>query len=165
MVRTLLRRIHNKLLCVLHHSVTEEVMRIDIEYIKFFLDAVLDHDKPDFGLDIEKIKPLWVGDDEKLNKLIFHMEILEDQDLIESSIETTGIGFRRMGGGGGFTVSIIPLRLTAKGHQFSSDLSKPGVIDKLTTTFKDSGPTETVKVVFALGKNFIDSQLKSLIEE
>ncbi|HBC3478396.1 DUF2513 domain-containing protein [Vibrio cholerae] len=139
-------------------------MRIDIEYIKYFLDAVLEHDKPDFRIDIEKLKPLWLNDDEKLNKLVFHMEILEDQRLIESSINTSGIGFRRMGDGG-FTVSIIPLRLTAQGHQFASDLSKPGVVEKLATTFKDAGPTETVKVVFALGKNFIDRQLKDLIDE
>ncbi|MFM5161428.1 hypothetical protein ACEUAT_21160 [Aeromonas veronii] len=70
-------------------------MRIDIEYIKYFLDAVLEHDKPDFRIDIEKLKPLWLNDDEKLNKLVFHMEILEDQRLIESSINTSGIGFRR----------------------------------------------------------------------
>ncbi|MCX2793226.1 hypothetical protein [Vibrio sp. Sgm 5] len=140
-------------------------MRIDIEYIKHLLDTVQDHDEPDFNIYNDKIKPLWLNDDEKLNKLVFHMEIMEDQGLIENSINTNGIGFQRMGGGGGFTVSVIPLRLTARGHQFVSDLSKPGVIEKLTTTFKDAGPSETVKVVFALGKNFIDSQLKGLLEE
>ncbi|HHF3271798.1 TPA: DUF2513 domain-containing protein [Vibrio diabolicus] len=140
-------------------------MRIDIEYIKHLLDTVQDHDEPDFNIYNDKIKPLWLNDNEKLNKLVFHMEIMEDQGLIENSINTNGIGFQRMGGGGGFTVSVIPLRLTARGHQFASDLSKPGVIEKLTTTFKDAGPSETVKVVFALGKNFIDSQLKGLLEE
>ncbi|MDC5855957.1 hypothetical protein [Vibrio europaeus] len=140
-------------------------MKIDIEYIKYLLDTVQEHDEPDFTINLDKIKPLWLNDDEKLNKLVFHMEIMEDQRLIESSINTSGIGFKRMGGSGGFAVSIIPLRLTARGHQFASDLSKPGVIEKLTTTFKDAGPAETVKVVFALGKNFIDSQLKSLLEE
>lgn len=139
-------------------------MRIDIEYIKFLLDTVQDHDKPDFNIKLEKIMPLWSNDDEKLNKLVFHMEIMEDQGLIESSINANGIGFQRMGGGG-FSVSVIPLRLTSRGHQFASDLSKPGVFETLTTTFKDAGPTETVKVVFALGKNFIDSQLKGLLEE
>lgn len=140
-------------------------MRIDIEYIKYFLDAVLEHNEPDFRIDIEKLKPLWLNDDEKLNKLVFHMEIMEDQHLIESSINTSGIGFQRVGGGGGFSFSIIPLRLTAQGHQFAADLSKPGVVEKLATTFKDAGPTETVKVVFALGKNFIDRQLKDLLDE
>ncbi|MEI8609347.1 DUF2513 domain-containing protein [Enterovibrio sp. Hal110] len=139
-------------------------MRIDIEYIKKILDAVQNHDKPDFTINLDEIKPLWVNN-EKLDKLVFHMEIMEDQGLIESSTNISGIGFQRMGGRGGFSVSIIPLRLTARGHQFASDLSKPGVIEKLTTTFKDAGPTETVKVVFALGKNFIDSQLKGLLEE
>jgi hypothetical protein len=138
-------------------------MRIDIEYIKNLLDVALDHDHPDFRIDHKDIKPLWQGDDEKLNKLVFHMEILEDQGLIENSINSNGIGFRRMSSGG-FTVSIIPLRLTANGHQFASDLSKPGVIEQLTTSFKDAGPSEAVKVVFALGKKALEKKLESIME-
>ena len=137
-------------------------MRIEIEYLKRLLDVVLEHDKPDFCIDHEDIKPLWI-DDEKLNKLVFHMEILEDQGLIESTVNSQGIGFRRMGSGG-FTVSIIPLRLTAEGHQFASDLSKPGVIDKLKTSFKDVGPSEAVKVVFALGKKALAKRLEDALE-
>lgn len=138
-------------------------MRIEIEYLKNMLDIVLEHDQPDFRIDHEDIEPLWINDNEKLNKLVFHMEIMEDQGLIESSINSQGIGFRRMGNGG-FTVSIIPLRLTAQGHQFASDLSKPGVIDKLKTSFKDAGPGEAVKVVFALGKKALEKKLEDVLE-
>ncbi|NRB41823.1 MAG: DUF2513 domain-containing protein [Pseudomonadales bacterium] len=138
-------------------------MRIEIEYLKSLLDIVLEHEKPDFRIDHEDIKPLWINDDEKLNKLVFHMEIMEDQGLIENSINSQGIGFRRMGDGG-YTVSIIPLRLTAQGHQFASDLSKPGVIDKLKTSFKDAGPSEAVKVVFALGKKALEKKLEDALE-
>jgi hypothetical protein len=137
-------------------------MRIDIGYIKNLLDVVLEHDHPDFRIDHEDIKPLWYGDDENINKLVFHMEILEDQSLIESSINSNGIGFRRMSNGE-FTVSIIPLRLTAQGHQFASDLSKPGVIEQLTTSFKDAGPSEAVKVVFALGKKALEKKLEDIM--
>jgi len=63
-------------------------MRVDIEYIKTLLDIVLDHDQPDFCIDHEIIKPLWLNDDDKLNKLVFHMEILENQSLIENSINS-----------------------------------------------------------------------------
>lgn len=138
-------------------------MRIDIEYIKNLLDIVLDNDHPDFRVDHQGIKPLWQNDDNKLNKLVFHMEILEDQGLLESSSNSNGIGFGRMGNGK-FTVSIIPLRLTAQGHQFASDLSKPGVFEQLTTSFKDAGPAETVKVVFALGKKALEKQLEGIME-
>lgn len=137
-------------------------MRIDIEYIKNLLGIVLDYDHPDFRIDISGIKPLWVNDDEKLNSLVFHMEILEDQGLIESSIDSEGLGFRRMGSGS-FGVSVKPLRLTAKGHQFASDLSKPGVLEQLTTSFKDLGPSETVKVVFKLGAKVLDQKLSALL--
>jgi len=138
-------------------------MKVDIEYIKNLLDVVLEHDHPDFRIDLEGIKPLWHGDDEKLKKLIFHMEILEDQYLIESAINSNGIGFGRVSNGD-FTISIIPLRLTAQGHQFASDLSKPGVIEQLTTSFKDSGPSEAVKVVFALGKKVLEKKLEAAME-
>jgi hypothetical protein len=136
-------------------------MRVDIQYLKDFLEVALDHDKPDFRIDHEKIKPLW-EDDEKLDKLVFHMEILEDQGLLESSIDSSRVGFRRMAGGG-FTVSVIPLRLTAQGHQFASDLSKPGVIEQLSTSFKEAGPSEAVSIVFALGKKALENKLESIL--
>ncbi|AOY88358.1 hypothetical protein BKP64_09380 [Marinobacter salinus] len=137
-------------------------MRVDLEYLKGFLDVVLDSEHPDFRIDHDDIKPLW-EDDEKLKKLVFHMEILSDQGLIESSTDSPGIGFRRMGTGG-FNVSLKPLRLTAKGHQFAADLSKPGVFGQLKSSFRDAGPSETVKVVFALGKKALEKKLDDLLE-
>lgn len=138
-------------------------MKIDIQYIKSFLDVVLESEHPDFEINHPKIKPLWLNDD-KLNVLVFHMEILADQGLIESPTTIEGIGFRRMSQGR-FIVNVIPLRLTADGHQFASDLSKPGVLEQLTTSFKDLGPAETVKLSFKLGAKALENKLKSLIEE
>ena len=137
-------------------------MRVDIQYIKNLLDTILDHDQPDFKINHKDIKPLWEND-EKLHVLVFHMEILEDQGLIENTINSSGIGFRRMGNGS-FTVASVPLRLTAQGHQFASDLSKPGVIEALKESFRDSGPGETIKVVFALGKKALENKLEGLLE-
>ncbi|USD22151.1 DUF2513 domain-containing protein [Microbulbifer variabilis] len=137
-------------------------MRIDIEYLKELLGIILDHDKPDFNIGLDKINPLW-NDDDKLNKLVFHLEILNDQGLIKSTNGSSSLGFRRASDGS-VMVGVIPLRLTADGHQFASDLSKPGVLEKLKTSFQDSGPTETVKLVFALGKKAIDRKLAELSE-
>lgn len=125
------------------------------------MDVVLEHDEPDFRIDHKDIEPLWKNDDAKLNKLVFHMEILEDQGLIESTTNLPGIGFRRMGGGG-YLPSIIPLRLTAQGHQFAADLTKPGVIEQLATSFKDAGPKEAVNIVLALGKKIVEKKMESL---
>ena len=138
-------------------------MKIDIQYLKNFLDVILENDHPDFDLRHPHIMPLWV-DDDKANLLIFHMEILADQGLIESSSSRDSIGFRRLANGE-FIVSIIPLRLTASGHQFASDLAKPGVFKQLTTTFKDLGPAETVKATFKLGAKAFENRLNGLIDE
>ncbi len=131
-------------------------MRIDIQYIKDFLEIILDHDSSHFTIDIPKIKLLWSNDDKKWNKLVFHMEILEDQNLIESAVDSyTGIGVRRASDGS-IPINAVPLRLTAEGHQFALDLSKPGVIDKLITHVKYLGPIELIKMAFELGKEAME---------
>lgn len=136
-------------------------MRIDIEYIKNFLEIVLNNEHPQFNIKHPDLKPLW-DDDKKLEKLIFHMEILEDQGLIESTIKSSGIGFSHSLSGQ-YTVSVIPLRLTANGHQFAADLNKPGVIEQLKTSFKDAGPKEAVNIVFTLGKKILEKKLDNFI--
>lgn len=139
-------------------------MRIDYDYLSTFLTLVLDNETGDFKLGAAPFKALWPDDDElALDKLVFHLEILADQGCIESTLtKKEGIGFRRTGSG--WIISIIPLRLTAQGHQFASDLTKPGVIDQLKSAFADAGPQEAVKVVFALGKSAIDKKLKELTD-
>ncbi|MDN3699646.1 DUF2513 domain-containing protein [Vibrio cortegadensis] len=136
-------------------------MRIDLDYLKSFLDSVLAHDSPDFMLNLPKFKHLHDNED-VLKTLVFHLAILEDQGLLESVGQNQGLGFNRFGST--YKISFRPLRLTAQGHQFAADLVKPGVFEKVKTSFKDSGPAETVKVVFALGKQIADKKLSELIE-
>ena len=96
--------------------------------------------------------------------MVFHLEILEDQGLIESvSNKIHGIGFQRMGRND-VQLSIIPLRLTATGHQFAADLVKPGVFETLVSNFKDAGPTEAIKVVLGLGKSILEKKLAELTD-
>lgn len=135
-------------------------MRINIEYIKDLLERILDHDKPDFDLSL--INDLW-EDDDKLNILVFHMEVLEDQGIIENIGSSIGLGFTRMSGGN-FQINTKPLRLTATGHDFAAALVKPGIFKSLATTFKDLGPNETVKAVFKLSANALESKLEKLTE-
>ncbi|WP_318413057.1 hypothetical protein [Photobacterium leiognathi] len=138
-------------------------MRIDFEYIKDFLALVLDNEELDFNLNQEQFKPLHADSDAK-KKMVFHLEILEDQGLIESAInKNNGIGFRRSSRNE-VTLSIIPLRLTATGHQFAADLVKPGVFEKLVSNFKDAGPTEAIKVVLGLGGSILEKKLAELID-
>ncbi len=140
-------------------------MKIDYDYIKDFFERAAESPAPDF--DIQKqMSDLWldtqdgkrVGNTEKLNKLIFHMEILEDQGLIRSSTDNHGLGFKRLSGGN-YSVSVKALRITAAGHDFMAALGRQGVLDKLNTSFKDAGPGEAVKVAFALGAKALDKLL------
>lgn len=140
-------------------------MRIDYEYLKNILEIILDNDHPDFRIDHPRIKPLWINDAEEKSKLIFHMEILADQGLVEAAIPSqSGLGFRRSGDGG-FAISVIPLRLTSKGHQFAADLSKPGVFELLATKFKELGPGEGIKAVFKVGTKIAESQIDSMLKD
>ncbi|MDP2502624.1 hypothetical protein BCT47_16395 [Vibrio splendidus] len=138
-------------------------MRIDFEYIKDFLTLILNNEELDFNLGQEEFKLLYRDSDAK-KKMVFHLEILADQHLIESvSTKIDGIGFQRVSQGK-VVISTIPLRLTALGHQFAADLVKPGVFDKLESSFKEVGPTEAVKVVFGLAKQALDKKLSELTD-
>ena len=46
-------------------------MIIDIEYIKNLLDTILENDHPDFSINHDNIKPLWLNDEKlKVNEAV-----------------------------------------------------------------------------------------------
>ncbi|MUK47554.1 DUF2513 domain-containing protein [Aliivibrio fischeri] len=140
------------------------VMKIDLEYTKDLLDLIVNDGAVDFNIGQDHFLSLQ-SDDGKKNKLAFHLEILADQGYIENSCtKGNDIGVQRFGLD---TIKIkkIPLRLTASGHQFASDLGKSGVIDTLTRSFKDAGPSEVIKIVCALAKQIADKKLASFLDE
>ncbi len=138
-------------------------MRIDHQYTKNILDIILKVNHPDFDINHSEIKPLWESSEDSKNKFVFHMEILVDQGLVQSSTPL-GVGLLR-NGDGSIRLSARPLRLTADGHQFASDLSSPGVFKHLTTTFKDLGPSEFVKATFKLSAKAFENKIETLIGE
>jgi hypothetical protein len=140
-------------------------VKIDYEYINKILVLILENEHPDFKIDMPGVNLLWDGNGGcKDKKFVFHMEILKDQSFIENSIDPSrGIGFKRLSGGE-INFSITPLRLTADGHQFASDLSKPGVIDQLKTSFMEAGPSEAVRIVLSIGQQILEKRLEKLID-
>lgn len=138
-------------------------MRIDTEYLKTVLDVFLDATTPTVDLKDFPMLDLSGETNDAVHNFVFHFELLADQQFIEPAIKTNGIGIRRTSHD--YTWSVIPLRLTAAGHDFASALAKPGVIDEIKNTFKESGPSETVKAVFGLAGKAFDRKLKSLTEE
>ena len=138
-------------------------MRIDAEYIKLLLDVFLNSPKPTADLKDFPMLDLKGDVNDDVHKFVFHMEILEDQGFIEPAINTSSIGIKRISHT--YSWSVIPLRLTASGHDFASALSKPGIIEELRSKFKDAGPGETVKAVFGLATKAFDRKLRDLTED
>jgi hypothetical protein len=104
---------------------------------------------------------LW-DEESKEATFFFHLEILDDLSVIENTTDRSGLGFRRYGDGQ-YMISIVPLRLTANGHDFATALTKAGVLDTLKTTFKDAGPTEMIKATFGMASKIAEAQLKKVM--
>jgi hypothetical protein len=88
-------------------------VKIDQEYLKNLLEACQASKKPTF--DIEDLKAS--GFDYYDPQFEFHMMILADQGFVEQDDGTTGIGLEKSLDGY-LQWSVLPMRLTASGHQF-----------------------------------------------
>ncbi|HEX2878226.1 MAG TPA: hypothetical protein VHO25_01690, partial [Polyangiaceae bacterium] len=120
-------------------------MQIDYDYLSKVLKVFLASDTP--TVTWKNFSEFHGGDQE--NKLIFHMEILADRGLVQSYLKGGGLGFALMGSGG-YTISIVPWRLTADGHDFASELQKPSVLQLIGTKLKSEGLAVVTKVVTSL---------------
>ncbi len=118
-------------------------MKIDHEYLRKVLESFEAAKLSTTNLDELEENGL-PRDEEHLHKLAFHMELLEDQGMIESVI-SDGIGFTR-DANGEFILSIVPLRLTASGHDFLADIRQEGVWETLRSKFHDASVDTTVSI-------------------
>ena len=118
-------------------------MKIDIEYVKNILDTIHNHDKADFT--IRLFDALWgEGKIDENHKFVFHLEILHDQGFLVSTSTMSSVGIRRSGSED-YVFSIVPLRLSAKGHEYAAALNKPEVFKILKEKFNNEGPVEFMK--------------------
>ncbi|MEH6560500.1 MAG: DUF2513 domain-containing protein [Marinobacter sp.] len=116
-------------------------MKIDRDYLKGLLEAFQAAKGP--FTDIREVKEK--GFDYEEDNFIFHSDILLDRGFIESLSPRDGIGYQRMGNGG-CTWSVVPLRLTADGHDFIETLNAPNVWEDIQANFKQSS-IDTLKSV------------------
>ena len=114
-------------------------MKIDQDYLKKLLEACLASEKPTF--DIEDLKA--AGFDYNDQQFEFHMKILNDQHFIEQDDGDSGFGLTK-GIDGFLSWSVLPLRLTASGHQFIEALENKDVWAAIKRGFKDAS-IETYK--------------------
>ena len=94
-------------------------MRTDHEYLKRLLTAFQDAPSPTTDID-ELERAGFPRDDPRFE---FHMTYLDREGLVESDLG--GIGYAKSADG--LVVwSVIPLRLTARGHQLGNSMTVKG---------------------------------------
>jgi hypothetical protein len=133
-------------------------LKIDQDYLKRLLEACQASEKPTF--DIEDLKA--AGFDYNDKQFEFHMAILTDQGFIEQDDGDPGFGLTKSLDGF-LSWSVLPLRLTASGHQFIEALSNKEVWAAIKHGFKDASiatlKTVSLKLLDGYAKKKIDDLL------
>lgn len=135
-------------------------MKINNEYLKGLLEAFEASDKP--LTDIMLLNKLGFSYEE--DTFVFHMDILLDKGLIESKSTRGGIGYQLLSDGDR-SWSVIPLRLTAQGHEFISSLHEPDVWKNIQENFKNSSIDTIKSVAKDLAKGFAKKKVTELLSE
>jgi hypothetical protein len=108
-------------------------VKIDQDYLKRLLEACQASEKPTF--DIEDLKA--AGFDYNDKQFEFHMKILNDQRFVEQDYGDPGFGLTKSIDGF-LSWAVLPLRLTAFGHEFIEALSNKEVWGAIKSGFKDA---------------------------
>jgi hypothetical protein len=133
-------------------------MKIDQDYLKKLLEACQASDKPTF--DIEDLNAR--GLDYREPNFEFHMKILNDQNFIEQDDGDPGFGlFKSVDGFASW--SVLPLRLTASGHQFIEALSNKEVWSAIKHGFKDASIETLKSVALKLLDGFAKKKIEDLL--
>lgn len=131
-------------------------MKIDLDYLKQLLEAFEASETPYIYLsDVVKTTPIRFDD-----ALIFHMDILSDKGLICQQNGDTDFGFR-MGLNGHVMRNIVPLRLTAEGHEFLTALKDKEVWTALKNNFKEA----SIGTLAEAGKSLLKAFTKKKVQD
>ncbi|HGH6016906.1 TPA: DUF2513 domain-containing protein [Vibrio mimicus] len=136
-----------------------KTMVVDKEYMKGLLEAVQSSDKP--TTDIKELEHQ--GFSYKDDKFIFHTDILIDKGYIESLGSFRGCGYQ-ISGNNKIEWKIVPIRLTASGHEFIESLNEPDVWDTIQSNFKEASLETLAVVAKDLAIGFAKQKVKALLE-
>jgi hypothetical protein len=133
-------------------------VKIDQDYLKRLLEACQASEKPTF--DIEDLKA--AGFDYNDKQFEFHMKILNDQHFVEQDDGDPGFGLTKsidsfLSG------SVLPLRLTASGHEFIEALSNKEVWGAIKSGFKDASIETLKKAALKLLDGFVQKKVDTLL--
>lgn len=133
-------------------------MKIDQDYLKALLEACQASEKPTF--DIEDLKA--AGFDYNDMQFEFHMMILNDQDFIKQDDGDSGFGLIKSADGYP-SWAVLPLRLTASGHQFVEALSNKEVWATIKHDFKDASIATLKSVAMKLLEGYAKKKIDALL--
>ena len=130
-------------------------MKINQEYLKGLLEAFENSETP--TTDIERLQEH--GFSYQKDDFIFHLQILNDQHLIERE-SGAGLGYTK-GADGHICWSVVPLRLTSQGHDFIEALRNNEVWNTIKSEFKEA----SIGTLWKVSKDLLDGYTKKKIKE
>lgn len=133
-------------------------MKIDHEYLKGLLEAFEASGEPQ--TDINKLQQ--AGYAWNTNEFLFHMRLLDDRGLIARTDGRNGIGFFESADDGG-AWAVMPLRLTASGHDFLEAIRNKEVWSTVKTGFKDASIGTLVDVSKRLLDGFVQKKIDNIL--
>jgi hypothetical protein len=134
-------------------------MKIDQDHLKGLLEACQASKKPTF--DIEDLKAS--NFDYNDPQFEFHMGILHDQRFIEQDDGDRGFGLFKSADGMP-SWSVLPLRLTASGHEFIEALENREVWAAIKSGFKDASITTLKTVALKLLEGYTQKKIGELLK-
>ena len=130
-------------------------MKIDQEYLKRLLNTFVDSSKHFVELNDFQSNDIAVDE-----KFLFHMQVLEDQALIECLNKDKHLGYI-IALGGNFEWISKPLRLTAPGLEFAEALNRKEIWEALKSGFKDA----SLSTLTAASKELLAAFVKKKAKE
>lgn len=136
-------------------------MKIDQQYLKDLLIAFEETQGPDTMIDELEAAGFKSND----SNFIFHMRLLYDNALIVRVDGRYGIGHemsQALGEGVSYYWLNIPLRLTARGHDFIADLRQKEVWQTIKANFRDEGISTLMGLSKSLAMGFAKKKVKEI---
>ncbi|MGD9000668.1 MAG: hypothetical protein PVF75_09655 [Granulosicoccaceae bacterium] len=134
-------------------------MNIDTHYLKGLLGVFKYSNTPFANINHFKEQGFNFEDD----TFLFHMQLLEDKDIVRASTGK-GIGYTRTTTGEGAWLT-RDIRLTSKGHDLAAALERNEVWEIIKNEFHNEGISVLIKVAVELAENYAMGKLNELINE
>ena len=134
-------------------------MNIDAHYLKGLLGVFKSSNTP--FTNINKLKEH--GFDHEDDSFLFHMQILEDKNLVRASAGN-GIGYTHTTSGD-IAWLTRDIRLTSDGHDLASALERNEIWEIIKSEFDNEGISVLVKVAIVLSENYAMEKLEALMSE